>query len=218
MGLYKITAVLGYSILFAAVIGLVLYEEIRTEYRPFLYIVWLGFVNHNLSLIMVYYFKSNAINGNIFVLVESLLYLRLFGNLGIFNKRKDVFSALVLFIISTWIMDNIVFHNLQTANAGFRIINSFVMIFLAIEQLNVLIVTVRKNLLRNSIFTICCGVLIYFTYKTFIEVFFLVEMSSSIKLITNIYSILVYINCFVNLLFAWAVLWIPRKKQSLFLH
>ena len=218
MGFYQFAAVLGYSIVLATALGLVLYQKIEPKYRPFLYIVWLGFFNHSTSLIMVYYFKSNTANGNIYVLIESLLYIWLFENLGLFKKRRTIAIILFILVLSSWIVDNIIVHNLRTANAGFRIINSFIMIFLAIEELIVLITTEKKNLLKNSVFIICSGMLIYFSYKAFIEVFFLIEVNSSIKLIINIYGILIFINCFVNLLFAWAVVWIPKKKQSLFLR
>ncbi len=214
MGLYQVAAILGFSIVFAAGIGLVRMKNSLTAYQPFLYIVWLACINHPLSLIMVYYFESNTANGNIYVLLESLLYIWLFRNWGLFKNNRKIAPILFILVFSIWIVDNIVLHDLNTANAGFRIASSFILIFLAIEQLIILITTAKRDLLYNSSFIICCGMLIYFSYKAFIEVFFLMKISSSITLITNVYALLVYINCFVNLIFAWAVLWIPKKQKS----
>lgn len=214
MGLYQVAAILGFSIVFAAAIGLIRIKKSLTAYRPFLYIVWLSCINHPLSLILVYYFDSNTANANIFVLFESLLYIWLFRNWGLFKTNQRIAPILCILVLIIWVVDNILLHDLTTANAGFRITSSFILIFLAIEQLIVLITTSKKNLLYNSCFIICCGILIYFSFKAFIEVFFLMEVNSSIRLITNIYAMLVYINCFVNLIFAWAVLWIPKKQKS----
>jgi hypothetical protein len=216
MGLYKIAAILGYSILFAAIIGVVRFKQTPKAYRPFFYLVWLGLVNHTASLVFVHYFHSNSINGNIFVLLESLLFLYLFKNWGLFKSKPITFLLLSFSLITVWIVDNLILHSLLSANAGFRIINAFLLVFLAIEQMTHLITNARKKPLFDPVFIICTGILIYFSYKAFIEVFFLMETNASLSLITNIYAILVYINCFVNLLYGWAALWIPRKNQSLF--
>jgi hypothetical protein len=96
----------------------------------------------------------------------------------------------------------------------FRIVSSFILIFLSIGQLNKLIVTAKKNLFYNAIFLICCGLIIYFSYKATIEVFFFIRLEASNQFYINIFAILVFVNLFVNLIFAWAVLWIPKKQKS----
>lgn len=216
MDLYKVAAILGYSIVFAAVIGLVRFKQTMKTYRPFYYVVWLGFLNHSISLLAVYYFRSNAINGNIFVLTEALLYIWLFLNWGIFQEKKHMSKFLLFGLMIVWIIDNLLLHSLHTPNAGFRIISAFVMSFLAIEQLTRLMTARKQNLFRSPLFLISGGILVYFTYKAFIEVFFLIKTDASLPLMYNIYTIMVYINCFVNLSFAWAIVWIPKKNQSLF--
>ncbi|MBK7374817.1 MAG: hypothetical protein IPJ02_04410 [Chitinophagaceae bacterium] len=55
--------------------------------------------------------------------------------------------------------------------------SSFMMVFLAIDQLTSMINRAKTVLLKNAIFIICSGMLIYFSYKAFIEVFFLMEWS-----------------------------------------
>src|SRR4030095_12883387 len=108
---------------------------------------------------------------------------------------------------------NFIVHRITTVNSFFRIIYSFLLVFLSIEQLNKLIWQSRKNLMFNSCFLICSGLLIYFSYKATIEVFFFIELKASIAFYTNIFAILVFLNFFVNLLFIWATLWIPRKQK-----
>lgn len=214
MSLYEIAAILGFNSAFAAVPGLIRFRKVEKTYQPFLIIVCLGFINHCLSVVLIYYFNSNSINGNIFVLTESLLYIWQFSSWRLFKKRKTaIILALILLLV--WIIDNLVWHNLHEINSGFRIFSSFMMVFLAIDQLTSLITKAKVNLLKNAVFIICSGMLIYFSYKAFIDVFFLIELRPNMKLEIPIYKILVGINFFVNFLFAWAVLWIPKKKESM---
>jgi hypothetical protein len=216
MSLYEIAAILGSSVAIAAVVGFLRFPQSKKEYRPFLFIIWLGLLNHTYSLISIHYFRTNTVNSNLYVLAEGLIYIWLFRGWGLFQTRKFLAPVLVGILICVWVIDNLILHTLNTTNSGYRIIHAFVMIFLAIEQLSRLITLTQGSLFRNSIFIICCGVLIYFTYKAFVEVFFLVETKASLNFMYNIYFVLAYINCFVNLLFTWAIVWIPKKNQSIF--
>jgi hypothetical protein len=211
MSLYQIAAILGYSSVFAAVFGLIRSRKVDPAYQPFLIIVCLGFLNHILSLLLVRYYGSSTVNGNVFVLVESLLYIWQFHNWGLFKKIGSIAFILAGLLTMVWIIDNLAIHNIHSLNSSFRIFSSLMMIALAINQLRSLVTKEKMNLLKNAIFIICSGMLIYFSYKAFIDVFFLVELNPGYAAINLIYSILVGINFFVNLLFAWAVLWIPKK-------
>lgn len=215
---YYVAVGLGYSIVIAAAIGLIRFKNILPAYRPFIYIIWLGFLDHNLSVILNETIRNNAVNSNIYVFLESVLYLWFFKNLGGFSKRMTAFYLLVIFLVSVWVYDNLVRNNLTTTNSLFRIAYSFVLIFLSIEQLNKLISTVRKNIIYHSIFVICCGIIIYFSYKATTEVFYFIQLKATAQFYINITVIMVFVNCFVNLLFAWAVLWIPKKQKYTSLH
>jgi hypothetical protein len=211
---YYGTVILGYSIVIASVIGLIRFNKILPAYRPFIIILCLGLINHTLSVIFNETIKNNAVNSNAYVLLESLLYLLLFKNWGAFNKKNVLFYSLFIFLLGLWIYDNLIWHSLAITNSLFRIVSSFILIFLSIGQLNKLIVTAKKNLFYNAIFLICCGLIIYFSYKATIEVFFFIRLEASNQFYINIFAILVFVNLFVNLIFAWAVLWIPKKQKS----
>lgn len=215
MRLFEVAAILGFNSAFAAVPGLIRYRKVEPAYQPFIIIVCLGFINHSLSVTLSYYLRSNTINGNIFVLLESLLYIWQFHRWGLFKKKIRTALAAAAMLLAVWLADNLVFHRISEFNSGFRIFSSLMMVFLAIDQVTSLVTKAKVNLLKNAIFIICCGMLIYFSYKVFIEVFFLVELRPSLKLVDPIYSILIGINFFVNFLFAWAILWIPKKKVSM---
>ncbi len=95
----------------------------------------------------------------------------------------------------------------------FSIVSSFVLIFLAINQVNQLIIQEKRNLLKNSKFLICAGVLIFFTYKIMVESFYVMKLDQSTIFLSGIFNILVFVNLFVNLLFALATLWIPTRQR-----
>jgi hypothetical protein len=211
---YYVSVGLGYSIAIAAVIGLISFNKLLPAYRPFIILLCLGFINHTLSVLFIETIRNNAINSNLYVLCESLIYLILFKNWGAFHKKEILFNSLFIILAGLWIYDNLIWHSLNKTNSLFRIVSSFILIFLSIDQINKLIVTAKKNLFFNAIFLICSGIIIYFSYKAVIEVFFFISLSASVQFYSKILNILVFVNLFVNLLFAWAILWIPKKQKS----
>ena len=210
---YHIAVILGYSIIIPAFVGLIRYRAIDSAYQPFIIFCVLDVFNHTLSAVLIRYFNSNTVNGNVFILIEAILFILLFKNWGLFKKKRIVFYLVVFMVVVAWIVDNLIVHKLTTVNSFYRIIYSFVLVFLSIEQMNVLISTVRKNLLLNSSFIICCGLITYYSYKATVEVFFFIQLKASVDFYTNIFVILVFVNCVLNLIFGWATLWIPRKPR-----
>jgi len=209
---YQTAVIIGYSILIPAVIGLIRFRKIQKAYQPFLIYCLLDLLNHTLSMLLISYQGSNTINSNVFVLIESLLFVLLFRNWGTFTKKYN-FYLVSIFIIAVWITDNLIWHRLTVVNSFFRIVYSFILIFLGIEQLNKLISTTRKNLLLNSCFLICCGIVIYYSYKAVLEVFYFFYFKASDSFYINIFIILIWINFILNLVYGWAALWIPKKQK-----
>ena len=218
MDLYHVGIIIGYSIAIPASIGLIRFSKINEAYRPFIYYCLLDMLNHSLSYILIEAYHSNTINSNIFVLIEAILFVVLFRNWGIFKSKPLMFYVTLAMLGLVWIIDNLVWHELGSINSFFRIVYSFILVFLSIQQMNVLIASAKKNLLYNSIFLICCGLIIYYSYKATIEVFFFIQLNASVSFYSNIFTILVLANLFVNLIFAWAVLWIPKKPKFISPH
>jgi hypothetical protein len=218
MSFYYVAVILGFSIVIPAAIGLIRFSKIDTAYQPFIIYCVLDVLNHTLSTWLIEVFHSNTINSNIFVLIEAMLYLFVFRRWGTFKKRNSVFYSTLIILCLVWIVDNLIWHQLNTVNSLFRIVYSFILVFLSIEQMNVLISTAKKNLLYNACFMICSGIVIYYSYKATIEVFFLIQLKGSVSFYVNIFKILVFVNLFANLLFAWSILWIPKKPRFILQH
>ncbi len=151
---------------------------------------------------------------NIYVLLEGLLFVWQFKLWGSFQRRRWVFHVVLAVVFALWIWDNLIVRTIHGLSSFYRIGYSILLVILAIDQINKLIVSERKSFLKNSKFLICIGVIIYFSYKLTTEIFYLEALGkeSSSEFVGQIFSIQKYVNLFANLLYAYVILWIPRKK------
>jgi hypothetical protein len=203
----------GYSILIAAVVGMLRYPRVTADSRPFFYVVWIALINEILSEVFTSTLHSTAINCNFYVLIEALLYCWLFYNWGSLIRNPVKLRLLLLFICMVWIVDNLLLHSLRQTNSLFRIVSSFVLVFLAIDQINQIITMDRSRLLTNARFLVSTGVVIFFTYRAIIETFYWIRLPFSDLFFHNVYLIMDYVNLFVNLIFGLAALWIPTRQK-----
>ncbi|HVU84068.1 MAG TPA: hypothetical protein VHC50_04460 [Puia sp.] len=210
---YFVLVLFSYSILPAAVIAAYRYREVPAENRPFFFIVWAALLNEILSEVFSITFHNTAVNCNIYVLAEAILYCLLFYNWGSRRGNKNGLRPLIGFLVLVWVLDNLVLFSLNHTNSLFRVVSSFVLVFLAIDRINQLITNERGNLLGNARFLISGGVVIFFSYRAIVEVFYGLSLPFSNSLYQKIYIIMVYVNHFVNLIFALAALWIPTKQK-----
>jgi hypothetical protein len=216
MNIFELSVIQSYSIAIAAIIGLVRFGKVSRSYQPFIILCWVALLGEIISTVAAYRVGTNAANANIYVLVESLLFMWLFRNWGAFAARKDIFIAMIALLVSVWLYDNLIWHNLGQFNSFFRIFYSFCLIFLAIEQLNKDIVRQTGSMLKEPSFLICIGILIFYSYKATIEVFYLLQLDVSYEFYNRVHFILEIINLFVNLVYAVAIIWM-RKKQRFML-
>jgi hypothetical protein len=179
MNSYAILVVFSYSIAIAAVVGLLRYQKVTPGDRPFFYIVWFALINEILSEVLSTTIRTTAINSNIYVLIEALLYVWLFDNWSNTKRRTPVFKGILVFLSVIWILDNGVLNSLKHTNSLFRIVSSFVLVFLAIDQINQLITTERSRLMTNARFLISNGVVIFFRYRAIVEVFYWINFPFS---------------------------------------
>jgi hypothetical protein len=210
---HSLVLISGYSILLAAVVGLLRYRKVTEDDRPFFLIVWAALICEVTSAICTSTIHSTSVNNNIYVLIEALLYAWLFYKWGSFHQNKKRFRALLVFIVLVWILDNLILNKITHTNSLYRIVASFIMVFLAINQINQIITAERSRLVRNSRFLISAGLVIYFSYKAIIETFFWIQLPFSDTFYIYVLLIMDYVNLFVNLIFALAALWIPTRRK-----
>jgi len=208
-----LSEIFSLSILIAGVIALVKFRKSEAAYYPFILLVWIASINEILSVTLINLgFRAN-INNNVYVLVESLVILWFFSRLQTVLSKNIVFLTLGLSFIVFWFAENLIISKIIYISSYFRIYYSFVIVILSITTVNHLIVTAKRNLLKMPVFLISIGFIIYFTYKILVEAFWVYGLNNSRDFRINVYTILMYLNLFVNLVFALAILWIPRKRE-----
>ena len=203
----------SFSILIGGIIAIIRFRDINKVYYPFLLCIWLAGITEIISFILIENHLHTIINNNIYYLAESLLIIILFRNLGLFKRYKAIFFILIISFPVFWILETLVFRQQSNICIYFVIYYSFIIVFMSISTINELIVNGRRNIFTNSAFLLCIGFIIYFTYQVIIYAFWIYGVRSSNGFLLNISAILIYINLLTNLIYALAVLWMPRKIE-----
>jgi len=207
--LFKIA--LNYTVLIPAVIGMIRFKKMLPDFYPFVFLIWLGWLNETLNIAMIYTYQSNTINSNLYVILEyGLILLQFYKWNGTSVNKYRVFAILGL---AVWFTDNAIIHSITENNSLFRVFLSFVVVFLSIDQINKILVFEKGMLLKNAVFIICIGFLFYFGCKAFVESFNILRFGLSNLFLGNLWTILYFVNAFTNALFALAMLWIPGKQK-----
>ncbi|HEY6953969.1 MAG TPA: hypothetical protein VI385_01940 [Flavisolibacter sp.] len=209
---YTVAVVLSFSIFIAGIIGIFRFADIREIYRPFIYLVWIGCVTEVLNTYFAYVYHNNLAISAIYSLCESLFLLWFFSRLGLFKKRSRLLYLIGGLFVTIWLVDTFLSSHLtQNLPFYFDIIYSFTIVILSITAINNLLFTERA-LLRNPTFLICIGLLIYFTYIIIQRTFLLYGLNDSIDFRRSVQRILALVNCFSNLVYAVAVLYMHKRK------
>ena len=205
MSSFLLEIALNYSILIAAIIGIIRFKSIIRDYYPFIFIIWLGFFNETLSLVLIFTLGRNTINSNIFVLLEYLLIVYQFYK---WNNKKGLkkYVILALLGLAVWSADNLVLNSITHNNSLFRAFYSFLVVFFSIDQVNKLVIYERGPLFKNPMFIICITFLLYYGFKAFVESYNMFHLGLSKTLLRDLWIILYFVNGIANLLYAIAVL------------
>jgi len=113
---FTLVDLFSFSISIAAIIGLIRYRKINPVYYPFLYCVWIAFLNEILGYFLIYSGRHNAINNNIYVLAEAMLFTWQFKNWGLFRRSGRLFIAILVSFVLFWI---VVFIVIMFVSIGF---------------------------------------------------------------------------------------------------
>ncbi|HTL09641.1 MAG TPA: hypothetical protein VL307_15320 [Chitinophagaceae bacterium] len=206
---------LSMSILIPLSIGIVRWKVIDNSYYPFLY-------NLVTVLLVELFIKMQtteaAVNKtiNIFSLIDFCLFAWLFHNWGLFNRNKKAILAIVLGALPVWAGITFFLSGFSHINNAFLLLYSAALIFFSVTTFNKIVVQQRINIFTNARFWICIGIIIFYSFfiltrATDISTGVFKHVSKSFK--DNLQLINTYSNLFVNLLYAVAVIWIPRKKN-----
>jgi hypothetical protein len=209
--------ILSLSIGIAVILGIVRFRRIDPSYYPFLFVCFAALAAELLhrTLMENGLPKSLFFLLNIYSYVDFFLFLWLFHNWGLFNRKRSAFIAIAGVFFVAWVATNIIYTSfINKVNLYFFILYSFALIFFSVSTFNRMVVHERNSIFKNPKFWICLGVIIFYS-------FFIVYSSTGVTFMyvpskefrRGLQAIMTYSNLLVNLLYAVAVLWIPRKKN-----
>ena len=205
-----LSIILSMSIAIPSLLALGRISNIHKKYYPFVICLIMGLITE-LMIAVFFQHSSTAVVYNIYVLLEFPLYCWLFYNWSPGRNNRLVSFLLAGVAIVEWIVENIHFGYIYGISSFYRIFYSFVLVLLAIHRINWLLVNEKKLVLYNASFLICSGIIIFYSYKILIEVFYLYAPPEAGK---QIFKINPYLNTFLNITYALAVLCIPRRIYS----
>ncbi len=207
--------ILSMSIIVPLSIGIVRWKVIDTSYYPFVY---------NLIAVLLVEVIIKLLNNstdvvktvNIFSLADFCLFAWLFHNWGLFNGNKKIFLLIITGALALWIYITFFVTGFGNMNNPYLLVYSAALIFFSVTTFNKIVVHQRINIFTNARFWICIGIIIFYSFfiltrATDLSTGVFRHVSKSFK--DNLQLINTYSNFLVNLLYAVAVIWIPRKKN-----
>lgn len=208
---------LSYAIVIPVLFGLIKLRRIDRDYLPLLIFLFLGLLAELVSTYQINRGGSNAIVSNIYVLFESLLIVWQFNKWGLFARAKGLFPFFETFFTAFWLFENFYLSSIDVFSSYFRVVYSFAIVLMSIHTINIVILNENKSILLNPSFLACIAFILYFTYKVLVEIFWLYGLNGSDQFRGHIYNIMAYVNLLANLIYAFAILWVPRKQEYILL-
>lgn len=212
---HTIAAILSFSIIIPVVMGLIRMSRIRVSYQPFLLFLLLAFTAEMVGFISVKIIRNNYITTNIYTLVEAIVISYIFFAWGYFKEHKFLFRMVLTVYVVVWTLENLILGDLESQICSYFIfMYSLVTVLLSINEINYLIAE-RGNLFKNAKFMICIGFIIICVYSLITEGTQLIDPDNA-PLSNKIFAFYVYINAFVNIVYAVAVYFIPERDDIYF--
>lgn len=209
---YYVSQILNYLIIIPAIIGWVRYKKISSAYLPFLILIWVGALNEFISVVSIHFFRSNILNYNLYLLVESILILWQFRRWQLFEKEKNYYILQALFV-GGWLLETVLYTKLYyNFNQYFKVCYSFAIVLMSVSMINHILMKDRGNLIKNPVFVISMVLVILFTYTVLVEAFWIYGVRMSPEFRTSLHYIFVCVNFLCNLIYALTILWMPKRQ------
>jgi hypothetical protein len=212
---YFFLFLLSQFILLPIIAGLVRWRRIDKSYRPFFWLLVIGFLVEIISFISIRMAKDNTVIVNIYSLLEWTFLAWQFHAWGFLRQKRPLFYALLGLGALVWFVVNIVFGHIHDFSPYFVFFYSFLTVLLSVNEINFMITHYNRNLFRNPRFVICVGLIIYFVYM--IVYFWALEISrlgrSEVSISISITFLQGYVNILANIIYAIAFLLFPKPQK-----
>ncbi|MDB5200841.1 MAG: hypothetical protein JWQ27_250 [Ferruginibacter sp.] len=215
---YSLVVLFSYSIFIAAIVGVGKIKNISSVYYPFVFLTWIAAINEVISFYASKYFHTNVLNNNIYVLFEPLFILWQFSEWKLFGKNKQLPLLIAVLVTIGWCIDYHDITNGSTVHLYYRIITSGFIVLCSVYLLSKVIIHYQKALVKHTVFLVCIGFILFFTFEIFIDIFWMYSSRFNAVFQSNVFKIITWINLFVNIIYAYAVICIPRRTPFITLY
>ncbi|MDP4150330.1 MAG: hypothetical protein Q8927_09680 [Bacteroidota bacterium] len=190
------------------------WPRIDNRYRPFFFLLVIGFVTEVVSFILIKGFhRQNGFVVNIYILIEWIMIAWQFHVWGLLKQRANLFWTLVGLVSLVWVGEYFVFGHLSDFSPYFRCLYFFLIVLMSINNINFMITHDNRSLIRNPKFLICIGFLIYFVFMILDYWAYQVSRYNKSSLSTTFVFLMAYINAGTNSIYAIAFLLIPARVK-----
>ncbi len=210
---YTIIMIMSYSILPAALAGILKFRQTDAAYYPILILLTLGLSNEMLSSFLIYNGYSNAVNTNIFLLLEVLLILWQFKRWGLYDEYLFLVKYIVTALMLCWFFVYRKPEHLFQFFPLFRYVASGLIVIMSMLMIIKLTFTYNSKLLRCSMFLICTSFCIYYSIAVLVEVFLQIDAEISGEFKDAVFRSGSVVNVVCNMIYLIAVLWMPLKPR-----
>jgi len=210
---FQLLSLLSFSIVPPTAIAISKYRLNLKEYHPFILVLCLASLNEISSWLLILNHEENALNANLYTLAESILLVWQFSK-WVKSVSKTVFLwILVPLLLAVWVADNLVLNSPFYFNSLFRISSAFLLMLMAINRINKRLFMSGNHNWKDAGYLLAVSVLIYFSFKLFIETIFFCKLGLSNAFNIHLFYLLAIVNCCCNLLLIPAALCIPTKPR-----
>jgi hypothetical protein len=203
--------VINYSIFISVIISVFRIKIVDKKYYPFIFYLWLWFSNEVISDIFIYYFKTNALNNNLYLLLFPLILIYQFRVWNAFSL--NIYYLIQGLLIITWVIENLFYSILWSFNSYASLFSYFLIVFISIKYLAKKVLAANRVDYNLVIFLLCFGFVFKYIAGILIEVFWIYGLKSSDVFLLSVYRLNTFVNLVVNILFAVCVLLIPPKRE-----
>lgn len=207
-----IQLILDYNIFVPTTVALIRWKAVDRIYRPVFILLCLGATNEMISDFFRKKFHTNAPSANIYTLFETIIYLWIFSRLGSLKGKKNLTLLLGVLTLVTWLADGLFIDDISKDYFSYsNICHGFMVTLLSISSMNEILLT-EKQITTSSMFWVFIGTIVFNTYLIIVEMFWIYGLHSINQFAGSVYSIQSWVDVFCNLIFAMAILWMPRKQ------
>jgi hypothetical protein len=209
---YYVGLWLSLVIVVPAIVGAIRFANVNPIFHPFIISIWLSALNLIFGAMIVEFGYYNIVHYNIWFLLDAFVLLWLFKEWNLFESKR-LYRFLLILLSIFWLSEIIFLSRLtHEYNSYFRILYSFIIILLSISTINSLLMRERKPLLKNPMFIICCTFVILNAITVLTEAFFASNLHLGDQFRINMDRIMTLTSVIGNLIYALAILWMPKRQ------